>query len=936
MNQLLDKQFFKSFKNWIKELNQVKFAVNEVQKTRFVMNILNKFIFIQSLDNFWVINKDFLLRRWQNSERKWMAKSKVRFLQKFFEEVNNNFFEYYDSGLFMEVIEEKAILNYIDNDPSNQNLFYEKIKLILGIDYGDTARGSVPGIIQYNYRRIDEDILGKAYETFLAEIRKEQGIFYTPKSITQYIVERAIGRGFNPLVEKIIENLKSERYENCLPLLEKLFSIKILDTACGSGSFLIKSLQSIWQQYSKILKVLDEHYKTLSKYNDNLKKQKEIEDKFKLINNLNEILNSNNKRKLISQILLRHIYGNDLDANAINIAKLNLWLEAIKLTPRELQYDRLPTDTNHALPKLTMNLSVGNCLVGLPNKESIKYLNGSCSAELTNLFELREKYILNSDDIEIINEIDKIQSEIREKLGTKFEEFLNINHLPSTLSFQTIPLSWVLEYWHCFFSKDLSEKSEEECGFEIVVGNPPWGAKLDSVHDYLKFCFPDIVKGQYDSFNIFTYQNIRDLLKSNGTLNYIIPNELCLEEVNEPLRKYLLKYRILEITNLGLGIFDDVTKPSMILLIEKKLKEANQIQIFTGLPKDKKHSTKDDVVKLKEVINSSCFSRLQEDFKNNDQFRFDIFSHPIDNEIKEIIRNNNFEPLEAYLSNGRGIDTNKSGTYLVCPTCGVLNPPFGVGKAARNEKSCVNEGCEYNFEKSQEEQYESEDLITQIDFEENEHNAPGYIGEDLQRFYFKRKPRLFRYYGNVIDEPEFSRYSYIPWKNHDLYTDEKLLWRKVSTGNLPQVMVYDGFLVTNQQIYIFKKKNNVRHISIYFYLAVLTSRLIHYLYLKEFGDPDKEVLPHFTQSKIKQFPIPLPDTESEIYKDLIDNTKLLINQIAEFQERPLKKYKDILVEKINDTFSKIEEIIFTFYNITESKSRNRIIEIANANEFRIF
>ena len=1066
----LDKQFFESLKKWIKELNQVKFIVNEVQKTRLIMNLINKFIFIQSLDKFWVISKDTILNEWQNNERKWMVKKKLKFLQKFFEEINDFFFEYYDTELFIEAIEEKTILDFIDNDDSNLSLFYEKLRLTLGIDYGVTARGWIPGVIQYNFRRIDEDILGKAYETFLAEIRKEQGIFYTPKFVTQYIVDRAIGREFNPLVENVIENLKSETYENCFPLLEKIFSIKILDPACGSGSFLIKSLKSIWQQYSKILKILDERYKTLSNYGDGLKRPKEIEDKFKLIINLNEILNSNNKRKLISQIILRHIHGNDLDANAINIAKLNLWLEAIKLTPREFQYDQLPSDTNHILPKLTMNLSIGNSLVGLPNKEVMKYLKGANSTELTKLFELREKYILNSDDIEIINEIDKIKSEIREKLRTKFEEFLSNNHLSSTLSSQTIPLSWVLEYWHCFFFKELSEKSEIERGFEIIVGNPPWGAKLDSVHEYLKFQFPDVVKGQYDSFNTFTYHNIRDLLKSNGTLNYIIPNELCLEEVNEPLREYLLQYRILEITNLGLGIFDDVTKPSMLLFIEKNFEEANQIQIFVGLPRDKKYSIKDDIIKLKEVIKNTCFNRQQEDFSNNDQFKFDIFSHPIDNEIKDIIRNNNFESLELYMSNGRGIDTNKSGTHFICPTCGILNPPFGVGNAARNDKPCVNEGCEYIFEKAQKDQYETEDIILQLDFEEREHYAPGYIGEDLQRFYFKRKPRLFKYYGDVIDEPEFSRYSKIMWKNHDLYTDEKLLWRKVSTGNLPQAMVYDGFLVTNQQIYIFKKKDDVQNVSIYFFLAVLTSRLIHYYYLKEFGDPDKEVLPHFTQSKIKQFPIPLPDTKSQIYKDLIENTMNIIDQIAEFQEIPLKDFKDILsskpysksdslekfvelyapnptdkifhfdqiqpdeikseylfkengewlevythkklnnneyllfkirfrskiirtyvleilkaskiqqnteiwarfknikmprfvenlisnekiisalfdeynsilegndalLKKINVTFSKIEECIFTLYKITETKSKNRIIEVANANKFRIF
>ena len=944
----LDKKFYESLRNWVNECSKVKFICDKKKKTELIINLINKFIFIQSLDKFWVISKDSILNDWQNTERKWISKEKLKFLQKFFEEINDFFFEYYDTELFIEVIEKKTILDYIDNNQSNINLFYEKLNLILGIDYGVTAKGWIPGIIQYNYRRIDEDILGKAYETFLAEIRKEQGIFYTPRFVTQYIVESAIGKGFNHLVEKLIENLKSEAYENCFPLLEKLFSIKILDPACGSGSFLIKSLKYIWKQYLKILKILEENYKNLSKYVDSIKRPKDIEDKFKLILKLREILNSNNKRKLISQIILRHIHGNDLDANAINIAKLNLWLEAIKLAPRDFQYDRLPSDTNHILPNLTINLSVGNSLVGLPNKEVLRFFKISNFAELTKLFELREKYILNPENIDIINEFDKIQSGIREKLGPKFEEFLINNGLPGIISDQTIPLSWVLEYWHCFLSEHLSEKSEEEYGFDIIVGNPPWGAKLDSIHEFLKYHFTDVVKGQYDSFNVFTYHNIRDLLKTKGTLNYIIPNELCLEEVNEPLRKYLLQYHILEITNLGLGIFDDVTKPSMVLRFEKRLKENDdQIQIFVGLPKDKKHNIKDDIIKLKEIIKNNCFSRNQEDFIKNDQFKFDIFSHPIDNEIKEVIRNNNFKPLKAYLSNGRGIDTNKSGTYFICPNCGVYNPPFGVGKALKNEKPCANQNCDFIFQKTQVREYESEDFILKLDYQEGEHHAPGYIGEDLQRFYFKRNPRLFRYYGDVVDEPEFFEYSYIMWKDHDLYTDEKLLWRKVSTGNLPQVMVYDGFLVTNQQIYIFKKNANVQHISIYFYLAILTSRLIHYYYLKEFGDPDKEVLPHFTQSKIKKFPIPLPDTEIDIYKDLINNTKQIIDQIAEFQEIPLKDFWDILSSKpysITDTFEKFISLyapnptdkIYQFKGIQPNEIKNEYLFKENGEWLEVY
>lgn len=56
-------------------------------------------------------------------------------------------------------------------------------------------------------------------------------------------------------------------------------------------------------------------------------------------------------------------------------------------------------------------------------------------------------------------------------------------------------------------------------GFDIIVGNPPWGADLSAIREYLVVEFPQIARSQFYAFAIFLYQNLRDLLKPNGILS---------------------------------------------------------------------------------------------------------------------------------------------------------------------------------------------------------------------------------------------------------------------------------------------------------------------------------------------------------------------------------------------------------------------------------
>lgn len=204
---------------------------------------------------------------------------------------------------------------------------------VVGLLYGSEE------LTTYDFKEIPADILGGVYESYLGFIaerkktniqeakqntkrkRKEQGIFYTPQYIVNYLVEQTLGK---KLAEcKTVRDLKQ---------------IRVLDPACGSGSFLVKALQIINQKYKKFGAPGDQFTK--------------------------------------SEILLTNIYGVDLDTQAIELAKLNLLIETL--------------DQKAILPDITPHISEGNSLVsGKP--EMLEKNFGKDWRDLKP-FDFKEKY----------------------------------------------------------------------------------------------------------------------------------------------------------------------------------------------------------------------------------------------------------------------------------------------------------------------------------------------------------------------------------------------------------------------------------------------------------------------------------------------------------------------------------------------------------------
>lgn len=242
--------------------------------------------------------------------------------------------EKYNSGLF-HFKEEKDISLSADNLTPKLKIDDGKLKKIIrGLYYPDSP---------YEFSMISTEILGNIYEQFLGkvirltptgmakveykpEVKKAGGVYYTPQYIVDYIVENTVG-----------ELLKSKTPN-------KVSELRIIDPACGSGSFLLGAYQ----------KLLDWHLDYYSKLD---KKPKDVI--YKVGENEYKLTIQEKKR-----ILLNNIYGVDIDAQAVEVTKLSLLLKVLEDENKDELESQQKLIQERALPYLGDNIRCGNSLIG--------------------------------------------------------------------------------------------------------------------------------------------------------------------------------------------------------------------------------------------------------------------------------------------------------------------------------------------------------------------------------------------------------------------------------------------------------------------------------------------------------------------------------------------------------------------------------------------
>ena len=492
----LDKHFFQDLKKWYGEFENVKFDTS-IKKEEKIVLILNKFMFLRTLEDYSLIPYNHTINTYDISEKKWKTKGYAKVFDDFFSDIQQWAYLYYDTEMFKD-----NAMNYVIQDKKNIDLFRTAFEKVFGVGQWDRTFGM--GLLHYNYRKIDEDIFGKTYEIFLAEQRKEKGIHYTPAFITSTMSENIINELFATLRDQLLKEISEQNFAAAEVTAKKIITLKILDPACGSGSFLVKLLRKIWDIYRSISNFGDIKWAN----NILIEDPEDVVQRKKTIKGIINLMGFNDTKKLISLIMLRHLYGIDLDAKAISVAKANLWKEAVKLSPNSYRYSVLTEDLNHILPDLETNLICADSLVDFPTERAIELL-APYAEDIAKMHELRNRYFSDPFNLNGIEELIAINNDIREKLSKIFAEEYGTPGEP--------PLLAPLSFFFCYFDENGNPRDINQQGFNGIIGNPPYNVFVEN--EYFK---GQEAKGTGNLFGHFIIKAV-DLCATGGAFSFIVP-----------------------------------------------------------------------------------------------------------------------------------------------------------------------------------------------------------------------------------------------------------------------------------------------------------------------------------------------------------------------------------------------------------------------------
>jgi len=407
----------------------------------------------------------------------------------------------------------------------------------------------------YEFSVLPADILGQVYEQFLGkvirltaghravvedkpEVKKAGGVYYTPTYIVDYIVEQTVGAllggpaARNAAVPAAPASgdagvTPRKRSRGMTP--RRAAKLRILDPACGSGSFLLGAYQ----------RLLDWHLDYYTTHNPEKwargrnpriyqvgsagrRQSAEGSRQSAATNRQSAIGNRQSSWRLTTaerkRILLNNIFGVDMDPQAVEVTKLSLLLKVLEGESGETLHRQWELFHERALPDLSCNIKCGNSLIG-PD-----FYRGQ---QLT-LFDEDERLRINVFD------------------------------------------------WQAEFPAILGGRNP---GFDAVIGNPPWlmaGYYVKDSLDYLRRRFRS-ARGKFDLYYAFIEKGLA-LLSDGGLLGMIVPNKLFHTRAASVLRKLLAErkcvHRVIDFGDEQL--FTRATNYSCILLLGPERQEGPQ------------------------------------------------------------------------------------------------------------------------------------------------------------------------------------------------------------------------------------------------------------------------------------------------------------------------------------------------------------------------
>lgn len=489
-------------------------------------------------------------------------------------------FPYLNGGLFEEDEDDRLDVVFPENYFVGLFNFYSRFNFTVDENDPDDAEVGV-----------DPEMLGKIFENLL-EDNKDKGAFYTPKEIVRYMCQESLTAylvGKTGLDEESIrafvvhpydevENFTNQQQNQIYNALE---GVKICDPAIGSGAFPMGLLNELVRCEEALLGEREEEHQS--------------------------------RAGLKKYIIQNNIYGVDIEKGAIDIARLRFWLSIV-----------VDEENPSPLPNLDYKIMQGNSLLESYKKVDLSHLlaeegigeemQGGLFSDLDVIQDTREElaayleaYFNCSDHEEKL----RIQQDIRTAINVQLSA-RNLN-----VDFGDLDIAANQEFflWHTWFSDVFNRPSDCEKGFDIVIGNPPYGANIDALVKVYEKRYPNTSHGFKDIYKYFFDRGL-ELCHEGATLCYITPNTYLRQPRYGDVRRVILDNKICQILNLGENIFEEAVVPVAITLLSKDYLSTNET-LFVDLTKEINVDNAGEIlanINFKSISQSSWQSTINNSF----------------------------------------------------------------------------------------------------------------------------------------------------------------------------------------------------------------------------------------------------------------------------------------------------------------------------------
>jgi len=660
---------------------------------------------------------------------------------------------------------------------------------------------------------VDPEMLGKIFENLL-EDNKDKGAFYTPKEIVRYMCQESLIAYLETNTSVAKEKIRqfvlspeegvSDIPENKKPkLLTALEEVKICDPAIGSGAFPMGLLNELLH----CREVLSgEHYE---------------------------------RAEIKKSIIQNNIYGVDIEKGAVDIARLRFWLSIV-----------VDEETPSPLPNLDYKIMQGNSLVEsfmgvdlskLAYKKEYKKDKGEVSLfdNEKNRLQKTVSHLLSSyysccDHYKKVKSQQEISATINKQLEaqaydpTILDKLKNINLAENNNFF----------LWHTWFS-DVFNRDDKE-GFDIVIGNPPYGANIDTLVPLYERLYPKTSHGYKDIYKYF-YDFGFSICRKDGFLCYITPNTFLRQPRYGDLRRVLLEFNITQILDLGEKIFMDAVVPVAICFCQNANYKSNEVS-FVDLTQII------SVQNSKAVLNSIKFEHISQIYWST-------------------TRNNSFtREVQQLTQNIVELDS-----ILKFKDAGINYQRVNVGLSQKG-KSDLSSRLLYEGEK------------------ESRNDVEFWKGVDINSFFISEHTSRFCRTNITLREGER-----VILNEEYFNISPKLIWRQTAPYPICTIDYRGVWFGRSIQAGLIKHKYQ-NTISYEYLCGVLNSKYIRNVYehnVKESG----RVFPQVKLEKLKPLPIVIPTIED---RKMVEN---LVLQIIELKSKCndteyLEERLNILVDKL--------------------------------------